>query len=305
MEIKWLEDFLTLCSTGNFRIAAKQRCVSQSAFSRRIQSLESWLETTLVDRTSQPACLTEEGEIFKPLAQEMVRIAYLAHESIREKTRETKEKIRFSTVSTLAQFFMPSWLKKLQPLIDADQFFVRTDFGNIANYLAALEDNNVDFFICYEDPNVGFHDNPQKFSSLKLGEEALVPVCSPNKDGAPSWWLPDKPKGKIPYLHTEATLALWPIKNHLENRYCDLTFKVVCESSIATALKAMAIEGFGVAWIPGSIVADDLAKGHLMRAAEQADDIIIDIKIYRCTKYNEPRVEKFWQVLHQQNPQTT
>ena len=62
----------------------------------------------------------------------------------------------------------------------------------------------------------------------------------------------------------------------------------------------MAIEGFGVAWIPGTIIADDLASGNLVRAAEQTDDIIIDIKIYRCTKYNEPRVENFWQVLHQQ-----
>ena len=99
MEIKWLEDFLTLCSTGNFRIAAKQRCVSQSAFSRRIQSLEAWLETTLVDRSSQPFCLTEAGKMFRPLAQEIVRLAYLAQDDIREKTREEKEKIRFSTRS--------------------------------------------------------------------------------------------------------------------------------------------------------------------------------------------------------------
>jgi len=300
VEIKWLEDFLTLCSTGNFRIAAKQRCVSQSAFSRRIQSLEAWLEATLIDRSSQPSCLTEEGEIFRPMAQEMVRLAYLAQDDIREKIRDKKEKIRFSTVSTLAQFFMPSWLKKLQPFINADQFFVQTDFGNIANYIAALEENTVDFFICYEDPKVGFHDDTAKFISLKLGEEALVPVVSPNKDGTPSWWLPDKPKGEIPYLHTAATLSLWPIKNHMEKKYSDLKFKTVCESSIATALKAMAIEGFGVAWIPGTIIADDLASGHLVRAAEQTDDIIIDIKIYRCTKYNEPRVENFWQVLHQQ-----
>jgi len=239
--------------------------------------------------------------MFRPLAQEIVRLAYLAQDDIQAKIKDEKEKIRFSTVSTLAQFFMPSWLKKLQPFIDADQFFVQTDFGNIANYLAALEENTVDFFVCYEDPKAGFHDDPEKFISLKLGEEALVPVVSPNKDGTPSWWLPDKPKGPIPYLHTAATLALWPINNHMKRKYSDLTFKIVCESSIATALKAMAIEGFGVAWIPGAIVAGDLANGHLVRAAEQADDIIIDIKIYRCTKYNEPRVEKFWQALHRQS----
>jgi len=305
VELKWLEDFLTLCSTGNFRISAKQRCVSQSAFSRRIQSLEVWAGATLVDRRVQPSCLTEAGQVFLPIAQEMVRLAHLAKDDIQAKIKDDKEKIRFSTVSTLAQFFMPSWLKKLQPFIDADRFFVRTDFGNITNYLDALEENTVDFFVCYEDPKVGFHDDPAKFISLKLGEEALVPVVSANKDGTPSLWLPDKPKDPVPYLHTSATLSLWPIKNHMKRKYSDLTFKTVCESSISTALKAMVIEGFGVAWIPYAIVADDLANGHLARAAEQADDVMIDIKIYRCTKYNEPRVEKFWQALRQQNLAST
>lgn len=42
MEIKWLKDFLVLNNTGNFRIAAEQRCVLQPAFSRRIQALEAW-----------------------------------------------------------------------------------------------------------------------------------------------------------------------------------------------------------------------------------------------------------------------
>ena len=59
----------------------------------------------------------------------------------------------------------------------------------------------------------------------------------------------------------------------------------------------MAIEGFGLAWMPLTLVKDDLKNGRLVRAAEPADDICVDIKIYRCLKYSEPRVEKFWDVL--------
>jgi DNA-binding transcriptional LysR family regulator len=301
MELKWLEDFLTLSASGNFRAAAALRGVSQPAFSRRIQSLEAWVGATLVDRSSQPSRLTDAGEVFKPPAQEMVRLAYLARDDIQVKIQDDSEKIRFSTLSTLAQFFMPTWLKKLQSSVDTDKFLVRTDFGSVADYLAALEENTVDFFICYEDPKDGFHNDETKFISLKLGEEALVPVVSPDKDGTPSWWLPAKPEGPIPYLHTASTPAFWPLKDHLKKRYADLNFNIVYESSIATALKAMAIEGFGVAWIPNAIIADDLANGRLVRAAELADDIIVDIKIYRCAKYSEPRVEEFWQALLQQN----
>jgi len=299
MEIKWLEDLLALASTGNFRIAAEQRNVSQPAFSRRIQALEAWVGAPLVDRSCQPSRLTDAGETFATVALEIVNLSYRSRDDILAKISHEKEKIRFSTLSTLAQFFMPAWLKKLQPFIDTDQFVVRTDFGTIANYLDALEENVVDLFICYENPKVGFHSDAEKFTSLKLGEETLVPVVAPNSTGAPLWWLPDMPEGPIPYLHTESTLSLWPVKQHLKKHYADLSFNIVYESSIATALKAMAIEGYGVAWIPRAIVADDLANKTLVRAAGQADDIVVDIKIYRCNTFKEPRIETFWQALLQ------
>ena len=80
-------------------------------------------------------------------------------------------------------------------------------------------------------------------------------------------------------------------------RYGDLEFTSVYEASIATALRAMVVEGYGVAWIPNSIVADDLANGRLVRAGEDDDDIHLDIKIYRYEQNTEPRTEKFWQAL--------
>ena len=299
VEIKWLEDFLALASTGNFRIAAEQRHVSQPAFSRRIQALEAWVGTSLVDRGYQPSRLTEAGERYLVVAREIVSLDAHVRDDFRAEITAENAKIHFATLSTLAQFFLPAWLKSLQPFIDTDQFVVRTDFGTIADYLDALEENIVDLFVCYEDPEAGFHSDAETFTSVKLGEEALVPVVAPDKTGAPLWYLPDKPKGPVPYLHTASTLSLWPIKQRLEKDYADLTFNTVYESSIATALKAMAIEGYGVAWIPSAIIADDLATGRLVRAAEQTNDIIVDIKIYRCSKFNLPRVETFWQALQE------
>lgn len=288
---------LELTSTGNFRIAAEQRNVSQPAFSRRIQALEAWDGTTLVDRSSQPASLTEAGETFAVVARGIVNTAYQSREDIVANISRESEKIRFSTLSTLAQFFMPVWLKKLQPFIGTDQFVVRTDFGSIAQYLAGLEENLVDLFVCYEDPVSGFGADAAKFASLKLGQEVLVPVVAPGANGAPLWWLPDRQTGPIPYLHTASNLSLWPINQHIEKHYGELTFTTVYEASIATAMKAMAIEGYGVAWIPRSIVADDLANGCLVRAAGASDDIPVDIKIYRCTALKDTKVDAFWQAL--------
>ncbi len=59
----------------------------------------------------------------------------------------------------------------------------------------------------------------------------------------------------------------------------------------------MAIEGFGLAWIPNAIVREDIANGRLVRAAKPEDDILVDIMIYRCLKNSEPRVKNFWNIL--------
>ena len=297
MELKWLEDFLALSTEGNFRIAAQQRCVSQPAFSRRIQALEAWMEAPLIDRTCQPSQLTEAGKLFRPVAQSIVDCALAGKRDVQTQLKEDRKKMRFSTLTSLAHIFMPAWLKSLQHLIEANQFVVKTNYNTIDEYFDALADNSVDFFICYENPQYGFHDSNEIYTSLKLGEESLVAVVSPDENGAPRYWLPDAPKGPIACLHTLPKSSPSPIRHHMENKYRSLVFKSVYDSSISPTIKAMAIEGFGLAWIPAEHIADELENGRLVRAAEPEDDIFVDIKIYRCSKYNETRVENFWQVL--------
>lgn len=300
MELKWLEDFLALHTMRNFHTAAKQRNVSQPAFSRRIQSLEAWVHEPLFDRNARPVCLTKAGEKFVPLARELVHLSYLVRSEISSKSKGQDAKISFATLNTLAQSFMPTWLKQLQPLIAVEQFYVNTGFGDLAGYLDALDKNDVDFFVCYEAPETFFVGKERVVSSLKLGEEALIPVAKPNDDGTPKWWLPDDVNEPIPYLCTRTEISIWPVREHIKKNYTNLEFKTVYESNIATALKSMVLEGFGVAWIPYAMIADELASGELVRVAEQENDIIVDIKIYRNPKYREVKLDEFWRIVGNQ-----
>jgi len=300
MEIKWLKDFLALSSEGNFRIAAQLRGVSQPAFSRRIQALEVWIGAPLIDRSTQPSQLTGPGRQFLPVAQKIVDLADTGKQDIQNQIQKDSERMGFATLSSLAQIFIPRWLKELRPLINTNQFIVKSDFDTVEDYFAIVEENTLDFFVCYEHPDHKLNNDTAVFASLKLGTETLVPVVSPKSDGAPSWWLPDKPNGAIPCLHTLTKRTPSPVLRHMEGKYGHHEFQSVYESSIAPTLKAMAIEGFGLAWIPSAHIVDELASGTLVRAGEPADEILVDITIYRCLEYNEPRVEKFWNVLLQQ-----
>ena len=74
MDIKWLEDFLSLAQTRNFSRSAEDRCVTQSALSRRIQALEAWVGADLVDRSTYPLVLTPAGKLFSATAGEAMRL---------------------------------------------------------------------------------------------------------------------------------------------------------------------------------------------------------------------------------------
>ena len=73
MDTKWLEDFVSLAETRSFSRSAQLRHVTQSAFSRRIQSLEAWAGADLINRSSYPTTLTPAGEVLHAKALELLQ----------------------------------------------------------------------------------------------------------------------------------------------------------------------------------------------------------------------------------------
>ncbi|MES0827995.1 response regulator [Ruegeria sp. SCP11] len=72
-DLKWIEDFIDLCDTGNFSTTADNRFVTQPALSRRIKQLEYWVGAQLFERSSRPISLTKEGAAFRPVAEDILR----------------------------------------------------------------------------------------------------------------------------------------------------------------------------------------------------------------------------------------
>ena len=57
MDLNWLRDFECLARTLNFTRAAEDRNITQSAFSRRIKALESWVGAPLINRAGEMSFL--------------------------------------------------------------------------------------------------------------------------------------------------------------------------------------------------------------------------------------------------------
>jgi DNA-binding transcriptional LysR family regulator len=62
LKLKHLEHLLAVAETGSFSRAAERECITQSALSRSIQSLEALLDGTLIDRDAKHSELTPFGK---------------------------------------------------------------------------------------------------------------------------------------------------------------------------------------------------------------------------------------------------
>src|SRR5437879_9782180 len=109
MELRWLQDFLTVAETSNFTRAAERRNTSQAAFSRRIKSLESWLGFDLIDRSVYPTQLTPQGERFREHASDLLRQMLDTRTELGGKPLHRHEHIRIALPFAMATARLPSW----------------------------------------------------------------------------------------------------------------------------------------------------------------------------------------------------
>jgi LysR family transcriptional repressor of citA len=73
MELKWIETFLSAARTENFRKTANELYVSQPTVTVHIKLLEEHLGYELFSRAGRRIRITEEGRLFLPYAEEMLR----------------------------------------------------------------------------------------------------------------------------------------------------------------------------------------------------------------------------------------
>lgn len=299
MEIKWVEDFLALAHTLNFSKAADERHVTQSAFSRRIKQLESWLGTTLIDRATYPSRLTDAGEKFIPVAQETLRSLYHVRQGFQANQTLEAQTISFIALHTLSFTFFPQWLKEISDNSAALFTRMRPDTGSVEGNVNALVDGDCDFMLTYVHPSVPLLLDNADFDYKVVGYEQIVPITAPDSEGKPLHMVgrDDQPFAYIGYEKSSFfghMLGELFARKKPENR-------LVHEGSMSIGLKGMAMSGWGIAWVPESLIAEELDNGQLLHGADPSWTIPLEIRLYRSRSNQRPVIERFWNRLDDLN----
>lgn len=113
MDTSSLRTFLSIAETGSFSLAAEQLYLTQSAISKRIQSLESELDTRLFDRVGRQTMLTPAGEVFYNRAQTILRELEDSHREIDNLKGEVAGTLHIGTSHHIGLHRLPPILKRL------------------------------------------------------------------------------------------------------------------------------------------------------------------------------------------------
>ena len=283
METKWLEDFVSLAETRSFSRSAQLRHVTQPAFSRRIQALEGWAGTDLVDRSSYPTRLTPAGKTLYDQALEMLQALQNTRAMMRAHTSAGKDMIEFAVPHTLAFTFFPAWVSNLHDKFGP--FKSRLIALNVHDAVMRLVEGGCDLLIAYHHASQPFQLDANRYEMVSLGQEVLSPYSKADADGQPMYRLPGRAGQPLPYLGyapgaylgrvTELILKQSQTPIHLERVY---------ETDMAEGLKAMALEGHGLAFLPHSAVKKELRSRRLVSAASSDADgleMTMDVRAYR------------------------
>jgi LysR family transcriptional regulator, hypochlorite-specific transcription factor HypT len=299
MEIGWLEDFISLASTGNFSRSAEERNISQSAFSRRIRALEHWLGSDLIDRSRFPTTLTPAGHSFYQTALDVVRVLHRERAEFRGLVKRDARTIRICATHTLAIHFAPAWIAALRQADGTGELNVKMIAADLHDCGQALMEGACDLVLAYNTSAVPSMFGMSRFEAASIGDDMVIPVSASGTGAAARHAIDatmDEPFPLLAYSSNSylgrlvgAALESWDLSRRARPSY---------ESSLVEALKGMAMAGEGIAWLPRSAITSELAAGRLVPSARESEyDLAVEIRAYRRAERERSIVEHVWRAV--------
>lgn len=296
METAWLADLRALAETLNFSRAAEKRHITQPAFGRRIKSLEDWCGSELVDRSTHRLKLTPAGEAVLEAANDIVaRLERVSRDL--EQMRAATSTVTFAATHALSFIFFPGWIQGLGH--EASTMPIRLLSDNMNECERIMTEGRAQFLLCHDHQNSRIRLDRNTYRHVELATDRLIPVSGRDRHGHALHAISQATDRPLPHLAFEETSGMGRIlSSALSAGTGQPHLSTVFTSHLAMALKALAVEGKGVAWIPESLAADEMGPaGRLISAG--SSDWAVDVKIVliRPRARMTEIAESFWSLV--------
>ena len=280
------EEFVQVVDNGGFSAAARTTGASKSHISQQISRLEDRLGARLLNRTTRKISLTDVGEEFYDKCNRIIEELDDAERSVSSLQSEAKGVLRISTPSLLGEVHLVPALAEFQKshpnlvlelnFISRKVDLIEEGYDLVIQLGQRTDINVVNKLLCrtrfHVVANLDYlkqHGTPTKPSELKQHNCLTFTHHGQSK---PWKFVSAKGKKQVPVKGT------W-------------------RSSSGNALKAAAIQGLGLVYLPDYYIADDIKSGQLQMvlsdwSAVERDIVVIyqerrhlSAKIRLCTEH--------------------
>ncbi|GGH24958.1 DNA-binding transcriptional regulator, LysR family [Cribrihabitans marinus] len=289
MRQEWLDDILAVLDAGSFVRAAERRNISQSAFTRRIRTIEAGLGAPLFDRARKPVTLlpalrAQEVEM-RRLAADLRSLS----ETLREAADGSGRSVSLACQHAITTTVSPRLVRALSV---AGWGSVRVRSGNRDECQVQLISGEADLVVRYDRPFRSADMAGDAFEAVTLGTERLLPVCAPAI-------LPALDAGRLPaivyprevYLGRVVEQEVWPALPP------GTILQRKAETALTLAACRYAQDGIGVAWLPQSMVAEDLVSGRLVSPHRAGPEVPLEIRLLRLATPQRAAARDAWEIL--------
>jgi LysR family transcriptional regulator, hypochlorite-specific transcription factor HypT len=276
MELKWLDDYLALIETGSFTAAAQKRHLSQPAFSRRIQMLESWLGVSLIDRARKPLRFTPLAESNEAAFRNLVTQIYEFQAALRSDATQTPSMV-IAAQHSLAAAYLPTFLEELRTILPEQRFRIRSQ--NRDEAVALLLRGHADVLLTYETGQIQTSIPSAMATTCILGQDALVLVASAKLSETDDFERSDRPLPLLcfpPESFFGQAVRAHALPDLMQSRLVAVQYV----SEFSLGLREMALIHQGAAWLPRSLIAQDLKSGALRELASVSSSVPLTIVAY-------------------------
>lgn len=288
-----LEDLLAFIELRNITLAAQRRNISQPAYSRRLKALEEGENTMLVDRSGRPSVPTKALSSMK----NELEMALLALQKVSKgfaRDAEFKRSISIASVHSLSTGSLPVAIQKIEHLIDEADIRIHSANQDICFQLLMTE--QVSAMLAYEKADQPLQAPLDLVEKTIVTKDQLVPVCSPEFKQKLDSLI--REKQKIPLISYPSNVFLGRvIHNDVVTRSPHIfsqKFLAGMSSVVITAVST----GLGVAWVPASVIKDEIKNNRLIILQEEGfERIDLIVAMLQLRRKKSQHMNQFWNEL--------
>ena len=293
MKLEWLDDLLAVIDTGSLSEAARQRFLTQPAFSRRIRAIESAIGAELFDRSRKPirlhAHVIEHEPVLRELAQSLRNLKSALHRSDSQ-----LEELVLVSQHAISTTIAPQLVRSI-----TDQMSVRIRLrsANRDECHAMLFTRKADIALVYQLEDEIATQQDQFVESKLLAREPLVPVVASQQRDV---FQQELEAGILRIVAYPSDVFLGPVIMRALNASIDASVQVhwVAETALTTAALQFSVAGLGLAWVPLSLARDAIERGELVRVDPTLSAISMSIVALRLKRQSGSKVYTAWQQIN-------